>query len=282
MTIVQEFLDIVNKVEKVIEFPLIQEVFFPPLNALDKSCKASNFGALKLEDGTIGVIFTNLNPVVKKRAASFDSSNVIGNNPIDLAKSFNSQDDLEKVVGLGAINAITQYIFKQARLQLDFTTDSLGLLDFQKSDTIGMVGFFGPLMKKIEQSGSRVIIIEKKEHLIKKTKNWEVTLEPSQLSSCNKVLITSTTVLNDSIDEILNFCSQAEKISVIGPTGGFFPDPLFRRGVDILGGTFVHDPERFMELIRNNQKWGPSTKKYIIKKGDYEGIDALLDVIRKR
>ena len=72
--------------------------------------------------------------------------------------------------------------------------------------------------------GNHLIVIEKKANLVQKTNNWEVTLDPAQLEKCNKVLITSTTILNESIDDILKFCSQAEKISIIGPTAGFFPD----------------------------------------------------------
>ena len=197
-----------------------------------------------------------------------------------MARDFNSQDEFKKSLGLGVINAISQYIFQQAGLSLDFTTDSLGLLDLQSGDIAGMVGFFPPLVKKIEQLGNNLIIIEKNEHLIKKSDKWVLTLNPKQLSSCNKVLITSTTVLNDSIDYILKCCSQAEKISVIGPTGGFFPDPLFTRGVDVLGGTFISDSKLFMRLIRQNQKWGPSTKKYCVKKVNYDGIDTLLEKIR--
>ena len=280
MTITRDFLEIIQKVNDLIEIPSIREIFFPPLDINDKSCKVSNFGAIRLEDGTIGVIFLNLTLEIKEIAARLDTSELIGMNPIELAMNFNSHEGFKKVLGLGAINAITQYTFQQAGLSLDFTTDSLGLLDLQSGDNVGMVGFFPPLVKKIEHLGNRLTIIEKKEQLLKRSDKWEVTLDPKQLSSCNKVLITSTTVLNDSIDYILKCCSQAEKISVIGPTGGFFPDPLFTRGVDVLGGTFIRDSKLFMRLIRQNQKWGPSTKKYCVKKVNYDGIDTLLEKIR--
>jgi len=279
MTITQDFLEIIKKVDDVIEIPSIQEAFFPPLEVEDISCKASNFGAIKLEDGSIGIIFINLTPEIKQIAAKFDPSQLIGMDPIELAGNFNSQDDFKKTLGLGAINAVSQLVFNKADLILDFTTDSLGLLNLQSGDNVGMVGFFPPLVKKIELLGNTLVVIEKKEQLIKRRDKWEITLDPERLIACNKVLITSTTVLNDSIDDILQYCSQAEKISVIGPTGGFLPDPLFKRGVNVLGGTFIHDSELFMNLIRQNQKWGSSTKKYCIQKIAYAGFDSLLEKI---
>ena len=125
MTITRDFLEIIQKVNDLIEIPSIREIFFPPLDINDKSCKVSNFGAIRLEDGTIGVIFLNLTPEIKEIAARLDTSELIGMNPIELAMNFNSHEDFKKVLGLGAINAITQYTFQQAGLSLDFTTDSL-------------------------------------------------------------------------------------------------------------------------------------------------------------
>lgn len=276
MTITQDFLDIIQKVDDVIEIPSVQEAFFPPLEVKDKDCKASNFGAIRLEDGSIGIIFLNLTREVRKRASRFNISELIGMNPSELVRNFNSQDDFKKTLGLGAVNAISQHVFNRANLSLDFTTDSLGLLNLQSGDKVGMIGFFPPLVIKIEQLGIKLIVIEKKEQLVKKSEDWEITLDPKRLSECTKILITSTTVLNDSIDDILQYCSQAEKISVIGPTGGFFPDPLFKRGVNVLGGTYVHDSRHFMELIRQNQRWGPSTSKYCLQQRDYPGISSLL------
>jgi uncharacterized protein (DUF4213/DUF364 family) len=83
-------------------------------------------------------------------------------------------------------------------------------------------------------------------------------------------------VLNDSIDDILSYCQNAEKISMIGPTAGFLPDPLFERGVDVIGGTYVSNPSLFMERIQENRKWSNSTKKYCIQAKNYAGFRALI------
>jgi uncharacterized protein (DUF4213/DUF364 family) len=281
MTLANEFVDIIQQIPKTIEIPLIQEVYIPSQDKLEKNSRKSNFGALKLEDGTVGVVFVSLSPKIKNVGAVIDLTKYIGMNPIDLAEEFKSSNDFQKTLGLGAINAISQYIFRNSSFPFDFTTDSLGLLDLNQNDSPGMVGFFPPLVAQIKKMGIQLVIIEKKANLVQKTNNWEVTLNPARLEECNKILITSTTILNESIDDVLRFCSQAEKISIIGPTAGFFPDPLFSRGVNIVGGTFIHDSNLFMELISKNKRWGPSTKKYCIQKEKYPGITALLKHINK-
>ncbi|MBW2635814.1 MAG: hypothetical protein JRE14_17240 [Deltaproteobacteria bacterium] len=41
------------------------------------------------------------------------------------------------------------------------------------------------------------------------------------------------------MDQILAHCSPDAFVSIIGPTAGYFPDPLFFRGVDVVGGRVV-------------------------------------------
>ena len=280
MTITSDYLEIIQKISKKIILPSIQDVFFPKINTKKEfTSKKTNFGAIRLTDGSIGVVYLGLSPEVKELGSNMDKSEFVNKNPIDLAQKFGSSNNFEKTLGLGAINAISQYIFKHSNFPFDITTDSLGLLNITPGDCPGMVGFFQPLISHLKKMGIKVIIIEKKERLVKKTENWEVTLDPSRLSECNKILITSTTVLNESIDEILKFCSQAEKISMIGPTAGFLPDPLFKRGLNIVGGSFISNSNLFMDLIQKQERWGPSTKKYCIQQNSYPGYNSLLEKI---
>lgn len=280
MSVASDFIKIIDQVSEKIEIPIIKNIYIPRCTSEKYvNSKGSNFGAIMLEDHSIGVFYVSLSPEFKKLGQNTDINNFIGIDPVILAKEFGTSDIFNKTLAMGAINAISQHIFIISGYKFDFTTDSLGLLNLNQDDKPGMVGFFPPLVKLIEKMGLELIIIEKKAQLIKKTANWEVTLDPKRLIDCNKVLITSTTVLNESIEDILKFCSQADKISIIGPTAGFLPDPLFSRGVDIVGGTYIHSPGLFMELISENKRWGPSTKKYCIQRDKYPNISSLLDRI---
>ena len=243
MTISSDYLKIVNEIAKKVQIPSIKEIIVP---TVDETAKKSNFAAILLEDDTIGVFFIAISQEVKKLIEKIDSKVYKGQSPIDLAKNFSSKDLYEKSLSMGCINSISQYIFKKTDFPFDYTSDSLGLLNINENDVIGMVGFFPPLVSLIERKENKLIIIEKKEALIKKEKNWVVTLDPVKLEGCNKVLITSTTVLNETIDDILRFCSNAEKISIIGPTAGFLPDPLFKRGINVVGGTRIYGTQEFL------------------------------------
>ena len=279
MTISSEYIKIVEEISKSINLPSIKDIIVP--RQINESKKA-NFSAIVLEDSTIGLIFINLNPIVKKKFISEDFSKLGQRRLLQLSRSFKSKDLFEKSLGLGCINAISQYIFKKANFNLNFTSDSLGLLNIKHSDIIGMVGYFPPLVQLIEKIGSKLIIIEKEEKLVQETRSWTITLEPSKLKECNKVLITGTTVLNETIDDILQYCTNATQASIIGPTASFLPDPIFERGINILGGAFVADSDNLIRSIQGNIKWGKYVEKYVIQRKQYQGYEELLSRIIKK
>jgi len=273
MSISSDFIKIADKISKKVDLPLIKEIITPQSN---ECLKKSNFSVIILEDNTIGLVYINLNPIIKNRFKNEDLTKFNGSDLISIAKLFGSNDLFEKSLALGCINAISQFIFNKANFSFDFTSDSLGLLNINRSDVIGMVGFFPPLVKLIEKIGSKLIIIEKKEVLIQKAKNWLVTLDTSKLKDCNKILITGTTVLNETLDEVLDYCTNVEKVSVIGPTTSFLPDPLFKRGIDVIGGTYITNPNFLTQAILKSIRWDNSVRKYTIERNKYPGYKDLI------
>jgi len=72
--------------------------------------------------------------------------------------------------------------------------------------------------------------------------------------------------LNNSLDEILAHCSPAAFISIVGPMAGYFPDPLFARGVDVVGGRVVKKGELILQLLAGKKRWGDATHKIFFRK----------------
>ena len=103
-----------------------------------------------------------------------------------------------------------------------------------------------------------------------------VTADPEKLSACNKVIITASTLLNNSIDEILDYAGGAERKVVIGPTAGFFPDPLFSRGVAAIGGSEILSATTAQQRLSENKGLGDSARKFLISKPDYPGLERII------
>lgn len=152
---------------------------------------------------------------------------------------------------------------------VDHDTDSLDLLAISPGDRIGMVGLFFGLVEKIKKAGAELVVIEKNEQLIQQYPDLPISLDPKDLSTCNKILCTSTTILNNSLDEVLSHCSPDTFISIIGPTAGYFPDPLFERGVDVVGGRVVKKDTKFLQLLAEGKRWGDATQRVCFQNETY-------------
>lgn len=271
MHVKDEFRKIVTELTEKFTIPPIEDIFFPPFfqGGQPKDCE---FMAIRLQGGATGISYVLVPDEKMDAYTALKPVDFIGKDPCEFAHRFGSEDPVKAILGLAAINAICQHVMGEIGFTVDSATDSLGLLSVSAGDRVGMVGLFFPLVQTIEEAGAKLVVIEKNEQLIEKFPHLPVTLDATELSRCNKILCTGTTLLNNSLDEILTHCSPEAFISIIGPTAGYFPDPLFARGVDVVGGRVVKDGERLLQLLAERKRWGDATQKICFQKKTYTGI----------
>lgn len=269
--LIDDFRSMARSLEAYTRIPDIAELFLPPLFKGGQP-HDSEFMALRLSDDSVGISYVLLAEECRHAYDKLRSDPLKSVSPTDMAACFGSADPLEHMLAMAAINAMCSHVMRTGRVELDMATDSLGLLNIEAGDHIGMVGFFSPLIDRIEACGARLTVIELDDAYLKSFPNIHVTLDTDELRHCNKVLCTSTTVYNNTLDSILDHCRDDAFISVVGPTAGFFPDPLFARGVDVVGGTFIHDGALFMRLLNDKQRWTGARRKICFQKATYTGL----------
>lgn len=228
--------------------------------------------ALALEGGAGGISYVQL---PESRAAGYRAltpQSFVGRRPEGYAEGFGDADPLANMLGLAAVNAICQQVMRLTDCTDGAATDSLGLMSIAAGDRVGMVGFFPPLLKYLYNSQAELVIVEKDPRLVGRYPKLAVTLDVSALQGCNKVLCTGAAVLNATLDEVLRHCTAAEHMAVLGPSAGFFPDPLFARGVDVLGGRLVKDGLLLLRLIAEGRRWREATQKLCFQAGRYPGL----------
>ena len=271
MSLKDEFKKMVTELVSKFTFPPISNIFFPPFYKGGQP-KDAQFMAISLEGGAVGISFVLLPDEKMIEYTSLQSSDFVGKNPCKFAFEFGYNDPLKEMISLAAINTICQHVMIETNFPVDCATDSLGLLSISEGDRIGMVGLFFGLIKAIKKANAELVVIEKNKQLIQKFPNLPITMDASKLRTCNKILCTSTTILNNSLDEILAHCSPGAFVSIIGPTAGFFPDPLFARGVDVVGGRIVKNGELFLQLIAEKKRWGDAARRICFQKETYASI----------
>jgi len=271
MSLKDEFKKMITELTTKFTLPPIANIFFPPFYKGGQP-KDAQFMAISLEGGAVGVSFVLLPDEKMEEYTALQSSSFVEKNPRRFALEFGNDDPLKEMISLAAINAICQHVMRETHFAVDYATDSLGLLSVSEGDRVGMVGLFSGLIKTIKKANAELVVIEKNKQLIQKFPNLPITMDATKLSTCNKILCTSTTILNNSLDEILAHCSPDAFVSIIGPTAGYFPDPLFVRGVDVVGGRIVKNGELFLQLIAEKKRWGDATQRTCFQKQTYAGI----------
>lgn len=264
-SIIQELAElIILKIDRMAIEPAqlsIKHLFYPD------RIKQNHFGVIILQNNCAGLIYTALSDEFEKASEQLNQDNFSEKSAIHLLKTLigHKRTPEEEMVCMGLINALSDTIMKHRTPDpRNFQMDSLDSLNLQASDHVGMVGFFPPVVKRIEEKKIPLTIIEKKKELLQASPHWQVTLDPQELMECNKIIITATTVLNNSLDHILSFCKNAELRILIGPTAGFLPEPLLARNIDVIGGSMVKNPYQLIERLEKDEKWGDSVKKYCI------------------
>jgi hypothetical protein len=251
--------------------PPIQNVYFPPFHRGGQP-KDAQFMAIRLEGGATGISYVLLPDDREKEYNALFQTDFSGKNPGVSALKFGSSNPVLQMLAMATTNAICQHVMKQTSFPVDSATDSLELLSISPGDRLGMVGLFSGLIKTIEQAGAELVVIEKNERLIRKFPDLHITPDPAELKTCNKILSTSTVVLNESLDGILSHKSPDAFVAVVGPTAGYFPDPLFARGVDVVGGRIVNNGELFFRLLAERRRWGDATRRTCFRRDTYESV----------
>ena len=200
------------------------------------------YTAVRLEDGRTGVaytfrdidfsgcsVFRGLRPVAGKPAAQ-------------LLALIESQDRLESSLGLATANAVAN----QAR-DGDIAGDVLDAIDILPSDRVGMVGFFGPLIAPLED---RVRLLE----VFEEAPDIAAGLLPASeafnsLPKCDLALITSTTIINNTVDALLEAASHCRGVVLLGSSTPRLPEAFQDTPVTCLSGISVNDPAGILQVV---------------------------------
>jgi len=269
-----EVLDSLYRACAGLALPRVRALHLPP--APWNGSKDGEFAALELEDGSLGLSYVLLDGTLAALVSGARGAGLVGADALDVARLWAQGRGAERTLGFAAVNALTRHLFDRAGFVPPDATDSIGGLAPQPGEHIGMVGYFPPLVKQVTACGARLTVLELKAELAGRSDGFRMTLDPRELESCDKLLSTSTVLLNDTLDAVLAHCSGARAFAMIGPGASCLPDPLFRRGVTLLGGTWITDAEGFKRALVAGAPWSEHARKSAIAREGYPGIAALL------
>ncbi len=153
----------------------------------------------------------------------------------------NGVNPLEKAIGLATANAI---------LSPDITEeperDSIDLMKLSPGDSVAMVGYFGPLVRRIKKTGATLYIIERDSNRMQIPNREE---RDAILKQCSVVIITATSILNDTIEDVFNGLGASRHVAIMGPSTPMLGEAFTQTPVTHLSGSVILDPGTIMQIV---------------------------------
>lgn len=255
----------------------VRRLHLPPPAGGDPADNKGEFCAVELEDGAIGLAYALLDDTLDRLRGIAAGNTLAGTDALQLAQGYAGTGATGRTLGFAAANALTRSLFDRAGYRPDKSGDSIGGMDPQPGERIGMIGLFRPLLGRILERGAQLTVVELKQELAGDNPGYRVTLDASELAGCAKVLSTSTLLLNDTLDRMLAACHDARWFAMVGPGAGCLPDALFARGVTLLGGNWIVDGAAFLDALARGASTSEWSYKFAVTQASYPGFPLLLE-----
>ena len=173
----------------------------------------------------------------------------------DALKEVFSTHGIRRGVGIATLNALAEICWERRPnplVELRHGIDAFDANSFRPDDQTVVVGAFVPFLKELKRRKQPFLVLEKDPDTLKAEEM--PFYRPAETArevvpQADVLLMTGTTLLNDTLEELLSWARPKARVTVVGPTVGLLPDAFLARGADILGGVRITEPDDFLDLL---------------------------------
>ncbi len=149
---------------------------------------------------------------------------------------------LKAAVGLAAINAV----LNDPRKDWD-KGNVLEAFTLNESETFGMVGASHPIIPRIKAMTKNIYVFERK--VPEGSDLYPSESIPQHLPKCDVVVLTATSIINHTIDDIVPHIKNAREACIVGPSTPLCPEVFKKYNITLLAGSVVKKPEFILQVI---------------------------------
>lgn len=200
------------------------------------------YTSVLLENGQAGVAFT-FNQDMKRGCTVFQGLHPLaGRQASELLAFLDSTDKIGKTVALATANALANKD-REGLLEGDIFEH----LHINSNDKVGMVGYFRPVVPRLKEKTSSILIFEQ----IKEKQNNLLPEEQAYrlLPECQVALITSTSILNHTVDKLLVAARLCRDVVLLGASTPIVPEAFKDTPVTFLSGIVITNPLNILRIV---------------------------------
>jgi len=223
--------------------------------------------AVELDGTDIGLSY-----VLRERLPSGCSifgfaQHIIGQPAIEVARLvLEGSDDAQRGVGMAAITAATRAL----DLPDEPVTPTPFGLKVRPTDKVGMIGYIPGIAEPIARQNAQIYIFDKGLTVSGgdgAKQVMDVSRQSEILPQCDLMIISGTTLINSTLDHLLELCQNSREIVLVGASTPMFTEVFKGTGVTALAGSWW-DAAQKVELFKILSLSGGIShiKKMMIKK----------------
>ncbi len=200
------------------------------------------YTCVMLEDGSCGLAYTFRNKLGNCCGILDVAGRLIGMDAGELITWAKENDRLKAAIGLAAINAIMNDPGKSWD-----TGNVLAAFTLHESDTFGMVGEFHPILEKVKTMTKNIYVFE--QNVPEDSGLYPSETIPLYLPKCDIVVLTATSIINHTFDEVSSYCKNAKEVCLVGPSTPLCPEIFKKYNITLVAGSVVKNPELILQII---------------------------------
>jgi uncharacterized protein len=220
------------------------------------------FTGVKLSTGHAGVAFTPIGEIPEAvccptTAARMPQAGNLDRSPVsEILKYALDTNVLKSAIGVATLNALSQSVIESddgIEYVVIKEKDGFDLLKIKPNETVTLIGAFGPYIRRLKMMGNPFYIVEKNPQTLRTDEMKYFKPESEMASAFEKsdvIIITGTAIVNHTIDTILSSITDGKRTAIIGPTASMIPNAFFKRGVDIMAGVQILNPDLMIKILK--------------------------------
>jgi uncharacterized protein (DUF4213/DUF364 family) len=248
--------------------------------AIERAVIGLFFTGVKLDTGMAGASATPLRSIPEAVCCPSSAmampfpGKLRGRLARDLLKETTANSGIRRAVGVATMNALAAMCWERRAtpdVELLSGVDAYDAANIQPGEHVVVVGAFVPFLKALKRARQPFTVLEMDPATLKPDElaHFRPAEDASQVvPGADVVLLTGTTLLNDTLETLLALCRPDARVVIVGPTVGLYPDAFLRRGADVLGGVRVTAPDAFLDTLAEGGSgyhfFGRSAEKVVL------------------
>lgn len=219
------------------------------------------FTGVKLNNGAGGLCATPIKSVPEavccpsSAKAMPTPGKIAGRRAVDVLEDLYRTQDLRRALAIATLNALAETLWLRdgppTHVELH-TGDAFDALPLAPGQQVALVGAFPPYMRELRKRGQPFHVLELDLSTLKPEElpfYMPAERAPEVIPQADVFITTGTTLINGSLDGLLRLLRPGAEAAIIGPTATLVTEPFAQRGVTVVGGTRVLDPDVLLDLL---------------------------------